>query len=67
MTRLTERISKLEAARAERKSPRRVVRHVLDCEPAEREARIAAIEAADPDAFNVVRVIVRPGEEVIAA
>lgn len=66
MTRFHERLAKLEAAEAIKVSPRRVVRHVLDCAPADRAARVAALKAADPGAFHIVRVIVRPGEAIAA-
>lgn len=67
MSRISERIAKLELSSAATKLTRRVVRHVLDCAPADRPARLAAIEATDPKAFHVVRVIVRPSEARDAA
>lgn len=62
MRNLAERIARLEASRGVGVLARRIVQHVLDCEPHERPARLSAIEASDPDAFHIVRVIVRPGE-----
>lgn len=66
MTRFHERLAKLEAAEAIKVSPRRVVQHVLDCAPSERPERVAAIGAADPKAFHIVRIVVRPGEAMAA-
>lgn len=63
MSRISDRIAKLELSSAATQLARRVVRHVLDCDPAGRPDRLAAIEAADPAAFHIVRVIVRTGEQ----
>lgn len=65
--RLSERLAKLERAAGGKLSKRRILHHVLKCVPAERLERLAAIEASDPGAFHIVRVIVRPGEQAIAA
>lgn len=65
--RLSERLARLERAAGGKLSQRRILHHVLNCAPAERPKRLAAIEASDPDAFHIVRVIVRPGEQAIAA
>ncbi|MGW9331591.1 hypothetical protein [Bosea sp. NPDC055594] len=67
MSRIAERIAKLELSSAATQLARRVVRHVLDCDPADRPARLAAIEEADPKAFHIVRVIVRRSEVRAAA
>ena len=64
---LANRIAKLEAATGASRMPARIVMHVLDCPPAERPDRLAAIKAADPEAFHIVRVVVRPGEVRAAA
>lgn len=61
---LSGRIAKLEAGRGGARQPSRIVQHVLDCAPPDRAARLAAIEAADPDAFHIVRIVVRPGERI---
>ena len=45
----------------------RIVQHVLICPPADRLARLAAIKESDPGAFHIVRVVVRPGEQALAA
>lgn len=66
MRNLADRIAKLEANRGASALTRRIVQHVLDCAPSERDARLAAIETADPDAFHVVRVVVRPAERIAA-
>ena len=63
--RLSERLAKLEKASGVKKPGRRVELHILDCAPEEREARIAAIEAADTDAFHIVNVIIEPAENGI--
>lgn len=60
MRNLADRIAKLETARGPARY-RRIVQYVLDCAPSDRPARLVAIEASDPDAFHIVRVIVRPG------
>lgn len=65
--RLNERLAKLERAAGGKLYQRRILHHVLNCAPAERPERLAAIEASDPDAFHIVRVIVRPGEQALAA
>lgn len=56
---------RLAALEATRRVPQlQIVRtHVLDCAPEEREARIAAIDAAEPGAFHIVRVIVEPATQ----
>lgn len=66
MNRISERIAKLEAAAPPHRQ-RPVRRHVLDCPPEERAARVAAIKAAEPVAFHIVRVIVSPSEARTAA
>lgn len=67
MRNLSDRIAKLEMAGPGNGRIRRVVRHVLDCAPSDRAARIAAIEAADPDAIHIIRTIVDPSEPRAAA
>lgn len=62
MKNLADRIARLEASRGAGVLARRIVQHVLDCEPADRAAELAAIEASDPDAFHIVRVVVRPSD-----
>lgn len=66
MKNLADRIAKLEAGRGGGRLPSRIVRHVLDCAPSDRQRRLAAIEAADQTAFHIVRVVVRPGEARVA-
>lgn len=66
MKNLVDRIARLETSRGARALARRIVQHVLDCEPHERPARLSAIEGADPAAFHIVRVVVRPGEARMA-
>jgi hypothetical protein len=66
MKNLADRIARLEASRGVGVSARRIVQHVLDCEPHERPARLAAVEAGDPTTFHIVRVVVRPGETRVA-
>ncbi|AZO79625.1 hypothetical protein B5U98_29430 [Bosea sp. Tri-39] len=66
MRSFADRIAKLEASRGAGARTRRIVQYVLDCAPSEREARLAAIETADPDAFHIVRVVVRPAERIAA-
>lgn len=61
MNRISERIARLEAAAPARRQ-RPVRRHVLDCPLEERAGRVAAIEAAEPGAFHIIRVIVSPAE-----
>ncbi|AMJ61978.1 hypothetical protein [Bosea sp. PAMC 26642] len=57
---LAKRVSKLEASR--RPTRCGIVRvHTLDCAPEEREARLAAIDEAEPDAVHIVHVIVEAG------
>ncbi len=65
--RLSERLAKLERAAGRKQSHQRIVRHVLNCLPADRPARFVAIEASDPGAFHIVRVVVRPGEKALVA
>ena len=65
MRNLADRIAKLETARGPALY-RRIVQHVLDCAPSDRPAHLAAIEATDPDAFHIVRVVVRPAERIAA-
>jgi len=65
MRNLADRITKLEAGRGPA-ARRRIVRHVLDCVPSDRPARLAAIGATDPGAFHIVRVVVRPSERTAA-
>ncbi|HEV7339936.1 MAG TPA: hypothetical protein VGO06_28470 [Bosea sp. (in: a-proteobacteria)] len=67
MSRIFERIARLEAVHTSRRLERRIVRHILDCEPADRQARLAAIRAADPDASHIVNVIVSPSETGVGA
>lgn len=66
MKNLADRIARLETSRGNGVLARRIVQHVLDCEPHERPARLAAIEAGDPTAFHIVRVVVRPAEARVA-
>jgi hypothetical protein len=62
MAAFQRRITLLEASR--HPVQRQAVRmHVIDCTAAERPARLAAIEAAEPDVFHIVRVIVDPVEQ----
>lgn len=64
MSRLAERIAKLEASR--KPSRFQVVRtHILDCAPEDREERIAEIGASNPDALNIINVIIDPAENGI--
>ncbi len=65
--RLSERLAKLERAAVSNQPQQRIVQHVLNCPPADRPARLDAIQESDPDAFHIVRVIVRPGEQAFAA
>lgn len=65
--RVSERLARLEQVARRNRPAQRILQHVLDCAPVDRPARIAAIKAADPSAFHIVRVIVRPGEEAVAA
>ena len=59
---LQRRLAKLEATRGP-VMHQRIVQHILDCKPAERPDRLAAIRAAEPDAFNIVRIIIAPRDE----
>ena len=63
--RLSERLAKLEKTADAKKPGRRVVCHTLNCAPDEREARIAAINASDPDAWHIINVIIDPAENGI--
>jgi hypothetical protein len=65
MNRMFERIAKLEAARPASR-PRSVRTHVVDCAPEDREARMAAIHAAEPDALHILRAIIDPAERKAA-
>jgi hypothetical protein len=59
MTRLSERVARLEAAHAS--SRHQIVRrHIINEEPDKRGAVMGAIEAAEPSAFHIFRVIVKP-------
>ncbi len=62
MRNLADRIAQLEIRRGAGRLASRIVQHVLDCVPSDKPARLAAIEATDPDAFHIVRVVVRPSE-----
>lgn len=64
MTRLSERLAKLEVARAARNSAHRVERHIIHgADQAEREAKIAAIVATGPEGvFRIFRTIISPTE-----
>lgn len=66
MRNLAHRIAKLEARRGAGARTRRIVQHVLDCAPSEKQAGLDVIEATDPDAFHIVRVVVRPAERFAA-
>lgn len=66
MSRFADRITKLETQRSGGGRSRRVVRHIVDCAPVDRPARVSSIAAVDTEAFHVIRVIVRPGERVAA-
>lgn len=59
-------MAKLERAAGAKLCLRRILRHVVNCAPAKRPERLAAIEAFDPDAFHIVCVIVRLGEQALA-
>lgn len=65
--RLSERLARLERAAGTKQCQQRIVQHVLNCLPADRPARLAAIKDSDPGAFHIVRVVVRPGERALAA
>lgn len=62
MKNLADRIARLETSRGVGVLVRRIVQHLVGYELHERPARLSAIEASDPDAFHIVRVVVRPGE-----
>jgi hypothetical protein len=64
--RVSERLARLEQAARSTRAALRIVQHVLNCAPADRAARLAAIKASDLGAFHIVRVVVRPGEQALA-
>jgi hypothetical protein len=66
MRELERRLAKLEATRVPLMHCC-IVQHILDCEPSERPQRLAAIRAAEPEAFHIVRVVIDPSESRQAA
>lgn len=65
MSRMRERLLRLEAAASQRgRGQIEVARHIVQGTPHEREAEMAAIREAAPGIFHVFRVIIPVGEAV---